>query len=566
MADGSGAQRIRHPWEAHYTEGVHWDADLPLGPMTEILDAAVARYPDNPATDFLNKVTSYRDIGAAANRFAKGLQALGVTKGDRIGLFLPNCPTFIIAYYGALKAGATVVNFNPLYALREVEHQILDSGVTLMVTLDLGILLEKLEPMLSATGLQRLVIAKMASLLPFPKNLLYPIVRAKDVAKITWDDRHLKFADVIDNDGAFSPVPLTGDDLAVLQYTGGTTGTPKGAMLSHGNLRANTEQCRTWFNRAEEGKERMMGVLPFFHVFAMTGVMNLSIRLGALIIMMPRFELDGCLKLLNDKKPTIFPAVPTIYTAINNHPKLSEFDLTSLKMCVSGGAALPLEVQKRFEELTGCSLVEGYGLSETAPVACCNPLFAQSKSGSIGLPLPHTEVAVVSLEDRTTPVPQGERGEVCIRGPQVMSGYWNKPDETAVAMENGWFHTGDVGVQDEQGYFFIVDRLKDLILCGGFNVYPRNVEEAIYLHDAVEEVIVAGIADSYRGQTVKAYVKIKDGKSLDKAELTAFLKDKLSPIEQPKKVEFRDVLPKTMIGKLDRKALLQEPEAQQQAG
>ena len=566
MADGSVAARIRHPWEAHYTEGVDWDAELPHGPLPEILDAAVARYPDSLATDFLDKTTTYREIGEAADRFAKGLQALGVDKGDRVGLFLPNCPTFIIAYYGALKAGATVVNFNPLYALREVEHQILDSGVTVMVTLDLAVLMDKLQPMLAATGLQKLVVARMASLLPFPKNLLYPIVKAKDVAKITWDDRHARYEDVVDNDGRYAPVDLTGDDLAVLQYTGGTTGTPKGAMLTHGNLRANTEQCRVWFNRAEEGREKMMGVLPFFHVFAMTGVMNLSIRLGAQIVMMPRFELDGCLKLIDDKKPTIFPAVPTIYTAINHHPKLSAFDLTSLKMCVSGGAALPLEVRSTFEQLTGCSLVEGYGLSETAPVACCNPLFAQSKPGSIGLPLPHTEVAVLDLEDRKTPVAQGERGEICIRGPQVMTGYWNKPDETATAMENGWFHTGDVGIQDADGYFFIVDRLKDLILCGGFNVYPRNVEEAVYLHDAVEEVIVAGVSDSYRGQTVKAYVKVKQGKTLDKADLVAFLEDKLSPIEMPKKVEFRDALPKTMIGKLDRKALLQEPQDRQQAG
>jgi len=299
-------------------------------------------------------------------------------------------------------------------------------------------------------------------------------------------------------------------------------------------------------------------VLPFFHIFAMTVVLNLSVRLGAEMILMPRFELHACLKLIQSRKVTMFPAVPTLFAAINNCPDLSKYDIGSIRMCISGGAPLPLEVKHGFEKNTGCTLVEGYGLTECSPVAVCNPLAGLNKAGSIGLPLPQTRIRIVSLEDGTTEVPQGEKGEVCIAGPQLMLGYWRHPEETAAAIRDGWLHTGDVGYFDADGYVYIVDRIKDLILCGGFNVYPRNVEEAIYLHPAVMECVVAGVPDAYRGETVKAYIALADGKSLTAAELKEFLGDKLSVIEQPKQVEFRKSLPKTMVGKLDRKTLLEE--------
>jgi long-chain acyl-CoA synthetase len=402
----------------------------------------------------------------------------------------------------------------------------------------------------------------MQDVLPFPKSLLFPIVRRKDIAATQDDGRHLRFADLTANGG--DPVRVAVDpaeDVAVLQYTGGTTGLPKGAMLTHANLYANAIQATMWFEGARPGEERLLAVLPFFHVFAMTAAMNLPIRLGAEIVMLPRFDLDQAMETIAKKRPTLFPAVPTIYTAINNHKNRSRYDLSSIKFCISGGAPLPSEVKVAFERGTGCRLVEGYGLSEASPVTNCNPIAGVNKTGSIGLPLPGTTIELVSLEDGQTPVPTGERGELCVRGPQVMKGYWNRPEETAATLRDGLLHTGDVAYMDEDGYVFIVDRIKDLILCSGFNVYPRNVEEAIHLHPAVAEVVVGGIPDAYRGQTVKAWIRLKDGETLDAEGLRAFLQDKLSTIEQPKQVEFRDELPKTLIGKLNRKALLEEEAA-----
>ncbi|MEM7443455.1 MAG: long-chain fatty acid--CoA ligase [Pseudomonadota bacterium] len=558
MASQDGAATT-YPWEATYPDGIDWRAPIERYPLHQLIEDAAEQFGDRVCADFMDKTWTYGQIADQVDRFAAGLQSIGIVKGSRVGLFLPNSPYYTIAYFAVLKCGATVVNFNPLYAEREVRHQIEDSGTEIMVTLDLKVLHDKLLPVLGTTALKRLIICPMAKLLPWPKSWLFPVLKRSDLASIPSDDRHLRYDALTARGNEPTPVEVGLDDLAVLQYTGGTTGVPKGAMLSHGNLSANVSQCALWFIGAKPGKEVMLGVLPFFHVFAMTVVMNIAIRMGAAIIMLPRFELHALIRAIDRKKPTLFPAVPTIYTAINNSHGLDKVDLSSLAMCFSGGAPLPVEVKQRFEELTGCSLVEGYGLSETSPVTNGNPLFGHNKPGSIGPPLPGTVIEIISLDDRKTPMPQGERGEVCISGPQVMSGYWNNPDETAHAMVDGRFHTGDVGYLDKDGYVFIVDRIKDLIVCGGFNVYPRNVEEAIYEHDAVQECIVAGIPDEYRGQTVKAYLKLKEGASLSHDELIAFLEDKLSPIETPKHVEFRDEpLPKTLIGKLDRKAVLEQ--------
>ncbi len=551
-----------HPWLNAYPSNVDWYAPIETKPVFEILDATVRRFPDKTAADFMGKTWSYRQLGEQVDRVAKGLQDLGLGQGSKVGLFLPNCPYFVVTYFAALKIGAIVVNFNPLYADREIRHQIGDSGTEIMVTLDLKALYDKLSPMMGDGTLKRIVIAPMTGILPFPKNWLFPLFKRKEQARgIPADDRHIHWDRLTGNDGKFRPVEIALGDVAILQYTGGTTGVPKGAMLTHANVSANIHQAALWFDGAEEGGETMMGVLPFFHVFAMTVVMLLSIRIGARIIMMPRFELVECLKLIHEKRATLFPAVPTIYTAINNHPNVGQYDLTSLRFCISGGAALPVEAKSTFETKTGCKLVEGYGLTESSPIACANPLFGVNKAGSIGLPLPGTEVHIVSLEDGKTPMPMGERGEVCLRGPQIMKGYLGREDETAATLVDGLLHTGDVGYLDEDGYTFIVDRIKDLIIAGGYNVYPRNVEEAIYLHPAVSEVVVAGLPDPYRGQTVKAYIKLAEGQDLDADALKAFLQDKLSPIEMPKHVEFREELPKTMIGKLNRKALVEEEAA-----
>ncbi|AWK86407.1 long-chain-fatty-acid--CoA ligase [Azospirillum thermophilum] len=571
MAEAARLQQD-YPWLSSYPSKVAWDMTIPAASMTSLLDQAVATYPDRTCVSFLGKRSSYREIGQLVDRAAKGFQALGVGKGVRVGLFLPNTPYYVICFFAILKAGGTVVNFNPLYAERELAHQIEDSGVSMMVTLDLKLLHDKMLRMLDETRLQRLVIARMADILPFPKNWLFPIAKRGEVARIPADDRHVPFSRLIANDGRPAAVPVNPrEDIAVLQYTGGTTGVPKGAMLTHANLYANTEQCAAWYGAreakpGEQGPEKVLGVLPLFHVFAMTTVMNFGLRMGAELVLLPRFELDQVMETLAKERITLFPAVPTIYTAINHHKRLDQYDLSSIRFCMSGGAPLPVEVKEAFERTTGCTLVEGYGLSESSPVATCNPPGAMNRKGSIGLPLPGTVIEIVSLEEPRRVLPIGEKGEVCIRGPQVMKGYWNRPDETAQTLVDGRLHTGDVGIMDEDGYTTIVDRIKDMILCSGFNVYPRNVEEAIYLHPAVAECVVAGIPDEYRGQTVKAYVRLDDGKSLTAEELIDFLKDKLSPIEMPKIVEFRGELPKTMIGKLSRKALLDEEAARRQAG
>lgn len=556
-----------HPWLATYPDGVKWDADLTPKPVYKILEDTVEKFPDNNAVDFLDKKFTYAEIGTMVNKLAMGLQKLGVKKGTKVGVFLPNSPFFVVAYYAISRAGGTIVNFNPLYSERELAHQIEDSDTEIMITLDLKMLYDKMSNMLRDTTLNKLVVCPFTKILPFPKNLLFPVVKAKERAKVKFSQNVLAWSDVIQNPGTPDTVDINPEeDIALLQYTGGTTGVPKGAMLTHANLYINTMQASMWFTGVEPGKDKMLGVLPFFHVFAMTVVMNLSIYNGMEIIALPRFELEQALKAINDKKPTNFPAVPAIYNAIINHKDVGNYDLSSIKFCLSGGAPLPADTKEQFEKLTGCSLVEGYGLTESSPVATCNPVVGENRTGSIGLPLPQTVIEIVSTEDGETVMPLGERGEICISGPQVMKGYYNKPEETEKTMRDGMLHTGDVAFIDKDGYVHIVDRIKDMILTNGYNVYPRNIEEVIYMHPAVEECIVAGIPDKQRGEKVKAWIKRKEGADLTEEEIKGFMKDKLSPIEMPREIEFRtEPLPKTMIGKLSRKDILEEEKAKKSA-
>ena len=547
-----------YPWIANYPSDVKWDAEIPSIPVYEMLDETAAKFSTSPAFDFLGAKQSWGDIDAASRKFAKGLQDIGVTKGMKVGIFLPNCPLFVIAYYALMRIGATAVNYNPLYAERELAHMVEDSETDVVITLDLELLYGKMTKMLHDTRLEKLVVASFTDMLPFPKNFLFKLMKGKELADVPETKRIFWYENLIDNDGAYAAVDIDPqEDVALYQYTGGTTGAPKGAMLTHANIVANTVQASMWLG-CEEGTEKMLGVIPFFHVFAMTAVMNMSVRKAMEIIALPRFELDQTLKLIQDKKPTIFPAVPAIFNGINNHKKVGKFDLSSLKFCISGGAPLPVEVKKKFEEKSGSIVVEGYGLTESSPVLCCNPREEGNKAGSIGLPWPNT---VVEIRDPETsePVALGERGELCARGPQVMKGYWNRDEDNAKTIKNGMLHTGDIAIMDEDGYFFIVDRIKDLIITNGYNVYPRNVEEAIYLHPSVEECIVAGLPDTQRGEIVKAWIKCKDGRALSAEDLKKFLGDKISPMEMPKRIEFRDTpLPKTMIGKLSRKDIIAE--------
>ena len=553
------------PWLHHYPEGIDWSTTLTRRALNEYIDDAEIRFAARPAIDFLGRKTTYAQLATHIRQAAKGFQNMGVTKGSRVGLCLPNTPYSVICYFGALRAGATVVNYNPLYVERELAFQISDSETEIMVTMDLKLLYPKVAAMLSQTeSLKQIVVCRMAPILPPLKGLLFGIVKRKEIAAITDDDTTMRFEDLINNDGQPEEVEIDIEqDIAVLQYTGGTTGRSKGAMLTQANLSANISQMLSWFPGLRPGEEKIVGVLPLFHVFAMTAVMNFAVASGTEMILLPRYELEQTLKTLSAKKATLFPAVPTIYTAINQAPDLAKYDLSSIRYCMSGGAPLPLEVKRQFEQITGCKLVEGYGLSESSPVATCNSMSGTNKENSIGLPVPGTDITIHDLEAPHDLMPVGERGEVWIKGPQIMKGYLNQAEETADTLRDGWLRTGDVGYMDDQGHFFLVDRLKDLILCSGYNVYPRMVEEAIYLHSAVSEVTVIGIKDEYRGESPKAFVKLKPNESLNETDLKQFLEDKLSKIEMPSKIEFRDELPKTIIGKLSKKELVAEEQAQQ---
>ncbi|WBT36532.1 long-chain-fatty-acid--CoA ligase [Hyphomicrobium sp. DMF-1] len=567
MAQGS--DRAAHAWIKSYPEGVDWHMPLVAEPLFSLIDKAAGQSPDRPCTSFLGRSLTYGEIGEMVDRAASGLQQLGVIKGTKVGLFLPNSPTFVIYYFAVLKAGGVVVNYNPLYSLEELTFQVKDSETELMVTLDLKVLFDKVEKLIEQKVLKGAVVCSFPALLPAAKAVLFKLLKGKELARprnSTVRDRLRLESEVLADPQAFAPVeinPLV--DIAVLQYTGGTTGTPKGAMLTHANVYLNVTQIAAWAPDLVYGQERVLAALPFFHVFAMTVVMNLGVKVAAEMILMPRFVLGEALELIAKHRPTIMPGVPTLFNALLNHPRIASYDLKCLKFCLSGGAALPVEVKDSFEAATGCSLVEGYGLSEASPVVTCNPLEGKQKSGSIGLPLPGTVVSLRDLTDPMREVPLGERGEVCISGPQVMRGYWNRPAETAAQFAGPFLRTGDVGVMDEDGFFFIVDRIKDLIICSGYNVYPRRIEEALYEHVSVEEVVVIGVADKYRGEAPKAFVKLKSGQSATRAELMSHLEVKLSKLELPAEIEFRETLPKTMIGKLSKKELKAE-EAQKSRG
>lgn len=545
-------------WEKSYPSNILWDAPLQTGAVFDYLDAAQQKYPHQTAFSFLGKKWTWSEIAVQVDKMAKGLHGHGVEKGIKVGLCLPNCPYYLIAYYAILKTGATVVNYNPLYAEAEIAHIIEDSHTDLMITTDLEAIYPKLQKMLYATRLNQIVVCPFSSTLPFPKNLLFPLLKSSDIADIPDDDRHIPYHRLVHNDGDFTPPPVDcKNDIALLQYTGGTTGIPKGAMLTHANLTANVEQCTTWFPDLRMGQEKMLGVIPFFHVFAMTTILNLSVKCGFEIIATPKFNLDDTLKLIHTQHPQFFPAVPAIYNAINTHADIAKYTTTSLRYCISGGAPLPAEVKKSFEDRSGCVLVEGYGLTETSPVVCVNPTEGPNKPGSIGLPLPQTLVELHDAETGALITTPHTRGEIWVKGPQVMKGYWNRPDETAKVMVDGFLRTGDVAEYDEDGYIFIVDRIKDLILVNGYNVYPRIIEEALYQHPSIEECVVAGVTDPERGEVPKAWIKLKSDRTLSEGDLKSFLKDKISPIEMPRRFEFRnDPLPKTLIGKLSKKDLL----------
>jgi long-chain acyl-CoA synthetase len=560
-------------WERSYPPGVRWDIEIPNRPLYAILDDAVAAHGSRVAVDFLGKTLIYAELGRLVDRAAAGFRRLGVAQGTRVGLFLPNSPHFIIAFFGVLKAGGIVVNMSPLDAAQELQHKADDSGVEIVVTLDLQVLYPQMGKLLGTTAVRRIVVGTLQEMLPFPRSLLFPLVKRAEIARVPRDDRHMTFAALLDNDGRHDAAPVDdpAETVAVLQYTGGTTGLAKAAMLTHRNLYA--AQCiyREFCGGDEPaiglGDDVFLAVLPLFHIFALQVNMMMCMSVGGRLILHPRFEIEAVLKDIDAKKPTIFPGVPAMYQAILNHPNSARYDLSSLRLCISGGAPLPLDTLQRFQARTGTRITEGWGMTETSPAGTGNSQRSAYKEGSCGMPQPRIEIRVYDLETCTRVLPTGEKGEICIKGPNVMKGYWQRPEVTRESFNgDGFFRTGDSGYIDEDGYVFLVDRIKDMLLVSGFNVYPRNIEEAIYQHPDVEEVIVIGVDDAKRGQVPKAFIKLRPGAGrLTLDALQDFLKDRIGRHEMVRALELRDQLPKTPVGKLSKKELYAEEEAKQAA-
>jgi long-chain acyl-CoA synthetase len=543
-------------WATQYPGAVDWLLDIPIRPVYALLDEAVAAFAARPFLDFFGRRQTYAQAARLIAKAALGFQQLGVRKGTKVGLLLPNSPYSVICYFAILKAGGTVVNYDPLCAEQELIRQIEDSETDIMVTLDLTALYGKVAAARAKTNLRRIVICNMAQVFPFFRGLMFRLAHWWEVTKPSRGTGDVLFDELIDNDGTYEEVEIAPlSDVAVIQYTGGTTGEPKGVMLSHQNIYANTCQNRAWFTRAEPGRERLLAIIPFSHSFGMTAVMNFAISLGGELVIFPRFDLERMLRAITRKRVTILIGVPTLFHAINRCPEIKRYDLSSLKICISGGDTLPRAVQTKFVELTGCPLAEGYGLTECAPVVTCsNPLEGIDRPGSCGLPLPRTTVEIVSRQSRTV-LPAGERGEICVSGPQVMLGYWRQAEATRNCLIGGRLHTGDLGLMDADGFLYFVERLKEVISVHGYKVYPRNVEDAIRQHPAVIDVAVIGVPDPIRGQTPKAYVVLAKGTQLNEDGLQAFLADKLSPREIPRLFEFRGDLPKSAAGKILKRSL-----------
>jgi len=478
-----------------------------------------------------------------------------------VAIMLPNSPQAVISYFGILMAGGIVVQTNPLYTERELEYQMKDSGSIAIITLD--ILYPRVTKVMPQTNLLHIIVTAIKDYLPFPKNLIYPFIQKKQygiVVKVKHEgNAHLLTEIIKTNSKELHHHEFNSEeDIALLQYTGGTTGFPKGVMLTHKNLIANTCMSEAWLYKCKPGEESVLGILPFFHVYGMTTVMILSIKMAYKMILLPKFDALTTLKTIHKQRPTLFPGAPTIYIGLLNHPDLKKYDLSSIDSCISGSAPLPVEIQQKFEDITGGKLVEGYGLSEASPVTHSNFLWDVPRvKGSIGVPYPDTDAVILSVETGEQ-MPVGEIGEIVIKGPQIMKGYWNRPKETEEVLKEGWLYTGDLGYMDEKGYFYVVDRKKDMIIAGGFNIYPREIEEVLYEHPDVVEAVVAGIPDPYRGETVKAYLVLKEGSTVTTEEMNQFARKYLAAYKAPRVYEFRKELPKTAIGKILRRSLVAE--------
>ncbi len=551
---------MQKPWLQHYPDEIPNTIRYDEKPLYSFLIESGERYKEKKALHFMGKEISFGELLTQAKQMANFFQSKGLQKGDRVASMLPNCPQAVITYYGAMLAGGVVVQVNPLFTERELEYQVQDSGAKFIVCLD--ILLPRVSNIREKTDLQHAIVTKVSDFLPFPKNLIYPFIQKRQynmVVKVEEStDTHIWkniFESASDEYESVHIDPK--EDLALLQYTGGTTGKPKGVMLTHYNLVSNVQMCTAWLYKLKDTREIVLGVLPFFHVYGMTTVMNLSIMYGSKMILLPKFEPEEVLKTIQKLKPTLFPGAPTIYIGLLNHPKLEKYDLSSIEACISGSASLPLDIQQRFEKITGGRLVEGYGLTETSPVTHANFIWDKRINGSIGVPWPDTDARIVK-EGTTEELPIGEVGEIAVKGPQIMKGYWNRAADTMETIKDGWLLTGDMGRMDEEGYFYVTDRKSDMIVAGGYNIYPREVEEVLFEHSGIQEAAVFGVPDTYRGETVKAVIVPKKGETLDEQQLNRYCRKNLAPYKVPRIYEFREELPKTIIGKVLKRQLIEE--------
>lgn len=551
---------IQRPWLAHYDPEVPFTCAPVPRPMHTLLQDAAKRWPDRTALVFQNLSISYARLNHLSGVLAANLRRQGLKRGDRVAVMLPNTPQAVIAYWGVLRAGGTVVFTNPLYMETEIIHQFQDSGARFLIVLDL--LWSKIEPLRSQLPIEKFFVTSISDGLRFPLGLLYrlrcwregkiPTLPAGDPQVLPWSTLTRGFM------GYTSDKLIPEKDLALLQYTGGTTGLAKGCMVTHANLYANACQCVAMLPGLSVGHQVFLGVLPFFHIYGLTVCLNLATAKGATQILFPRFVPGDLLKAIHKHKPTAFPGAPSVYISLLQQKNIAAFDLSSIKYCVSGSAPMPVEWFEQFKRTTGARICEGYGLTEASPVTHINPLDGVAKHGSIGLPVPGTDAKIVDQDLGGPPLPPGKLGELAVRGPQVMAGYYKRPDETADVLRNGWLYTGDIGYMDEEGYFFIVDRKKDLIISAGYNIYPREIDEVLHQHPKIQEAVAVGVPCDARGEVVKAFVVPKEGQNLTKAEVIAFCRQKLAGYKVPRHVEFRESLPKTIVGKVLRRALRAE--------
>lgn len=557
------AEGINKIWLKHYDQEVSPNLDYEIVPLYEVLDRAAANHPDRPAIVFNNWTVSFKKLKRLVDLCSANLKKAGVQPGERVAIMLPNCPQTVITYWACLKLGAVVVMTNPLYMEKELVHHFNDSEARTLITINL--LWKRISSLRDKLNLKRIYVTSIADCLGFPLNFLYTMKSRREykLGPIPYDGQAvLPWKGLLKRTAIQDPHPVDPrKDLAALQYTGGTTGVSKGVMLTHANLISNAQQAKAVLHTIKETGETILGLLPFFHIYGLTVCVNFGTLIGATLVPMAKFVPLDVLKTIDRKRPTIFPCAPSIFIALLQQKNLEKYDLSSVRYCISGSAPMPVPIMEKFNSLTnGANIVEGFGLTEASPITHLNPLRGNSKNGSIGLPFPDTDAAIVDMEVGSLPLPVGKIGELVIRGPQVMQGYWNRPDETASVLRNGWLYTGDIAYMDEDGFFFIVDRKKDLIITGGYNVYPREIDEVLHEHPAIKEAVSVGITHPTRGEIIKAYIVLREGHTLSKTDVLAFCREKLANYKVPKQVEFRDDLPKSIVGKVLRRVIREEEE------